>query len=111
MEVAGARDGRDEEDKGDPGIQGVADDSPQPRLAEGAGQGESIADKVELGNLCRPRKQPADVAYYGMEADVEPAPYGVVGRVLPGLEAVAVGEVVSRLPVVECLVAVLDRGK
>lgn len=111
MEVAGAGDeGHDEEDA-NPGIQGTADDPPHPGLAEGTGEGQCVAHKVELGDLCRPRQQSTQIAHDGMEADVEPASDGIVGRVFPGLQAVAMAEVMSRFPVVEGLVAVLYRGK
>lgn len=45
-----------------------------------------------------------------MEANVEPAADGVVGRVLPSLAAVAMDEVMGRFPVVVGFVAVLDGG-
>ena len=57
------------------------------------------------------RQQAAEVGADGVDGDVEPAADGVVGRVLPGLQAVAMAEVVGGLPVVEGLVAVLDRGE
>lgn len=43
-----------------------------------------------------------------MQADVQPAADRIVGRVFPSLQAVAVGEVVCRLVVVEGLIAVLN---
>lgn len=46
-----------------------------------------------------------------MNGNVKPATDGIVGRVLPRLQAVAMAEVVCGLPVVEGLVAVLDRGE
>lgn len=46
-----------------------------------------------------------------MENDVEPASNRVVWGVLPGLEAVAMADVVCWLPVVERLVTVLNRGE
>lgn len=46
-----------------------------------------------------------------MKRNVKPAANGIIGRILPGLEAIAMGEVMGRLPVVEGLVAVLDWGK
>lgn len=42
-----------------------------------------------------------------MEDNVEPAPYRIVGRIFPGLQSVAMAQVVRRFPVVECLVAIL----
>jgi len=56
-------------------------------------------------------QQSSEVAHDGMEANVQPAADGKVGRVFPCLEAVAMAQVVGGLPVVERLVAVLDRGK
>jgi len=44
-----------------------------------------------------------------MYRDVQPAPDGVVGRVLPRLETVAMAEVMGGFPIVESLVTVLDR--
>ncbi len=46
-----------------------------------------------------------------MESDIEPAADGVVGRVFPRLQAVAMAEIVGRLLIVKCLIAVLDGGK
>jgi hypothetical protein len=80
-------------------------------LAEGAGKGEQVAEEVELSHLSRVRQQTAYVGADGMDGDVQPAADGIVGRVLPRLQAVAMTKVVCRLPVVEGLVAVLDRGE
>lgn len=44
-----------------------------------------------------------------MQRDIKPAADGIVGRVLPRLQAVAVRQVMRGLPVIECFVAVLDR--
>lgn len=44
-----------------------------------------------------------------MNQDVSPATDAEFGRVLPGLQAIAVSQVVQRLPVIEGLVAVLNR--
>lgn len=46
-----------------------------------------------------------------MENYVQPAPDGIVGRVLPSLQPVPMRQIVRRLPVVEGLIAVLDWGK
>jgi len=45
-----------------------------------------------------------------VEACVGPGSDGKVGGVFPGLESVAVGEVVGGFPVVEHFIAVLDWG-
>lgn len=44
-----------------------------------------------------------------MQTNIEPAANFIIGRVLPCLQAVTMGQVVSWLPVVERLVAILDR--
>lgn len=62
-------------------------------------------------HLVGAREQPAKAADEGVKCDIEPAANGIVGRVFPRLQAVAVREVVRRLPVVERLVAVLDGRK
>jgi len=46
-----------------------------------------------------------------MEAGIGPASDGIFRGVFPGLQAVSMVEVVARLPVVEDLVAVLNRRK
>ena len=111
MEVARAQDEGQDKDEADAGVQGQADGAPHEGLAEGADKGEQVAQEVELGHLGRVRKQAADVGAEGVEGHVQPAADGVVGRVLPRLQAVAMAEVVGGLPVVEGLVAVLDRGE
>jgi hypothetical protein len=45
-----------------------------------------------------------------MEDDVEPGADAEFGGVLPGLQTVAVSEVVQGFPVVECFIAVEDWG-
>lgn len=111
MEVARAKDqGHDEEDT-NTRIERQADGSPHQCLAEGACKRQDISDEVELGRLGRSREEAADVARDSMERDVEPASDGIIGRVLPGLEAIAMAQIVGRLPVVEGLVTVLDRSE
>jgi hypothetical protein len=44
-----------------------------------------------------------------MEGSVCPAPYGVVRGVFPRLKAIAMIQIMGRLPVIEDLVAVLYR--
>jgi len=111
MKVAWRGNGGEQEEEADSRVQGEADHAEEPDLAEGADKGEDIADKVELGNLGRMRKQAPKVADDGVEEDIGPATDGKFGRVLPSLEAIAVGDVVGRLPVVEGLVTVLDWGE
>jgi hypothetical protein len=57
------------------------------------------------------RQQAAEIATDSVDGDVQPAADGIVRRVLPGLQAVAMTKVVGGLPVVEGLVAVLDGGE
>lgn len=108
MEVARAQDQGQDEEEADARVQGQTDGAPHEGLAEGAGGGQEVAEEVELGDLGRVRQQAAEVGADGVDGDVQPAADGIVGRVLPGLQAVAMAEVVGGLPVVEGLVAVLD---
>lgn len=43
-----------------------------------------------------------------MKRNVKPAANGIIWGILPGLEAIAMGEIMGWLPVVERLIAVLD---
>lgn len=109
MEVAGAEDERHDEDEPDPRVERQTDGAPHEGLAEGAGKGEEVAEEVEFGHLVRVGQQPPDVGADGVDGDVQPAADGIVGRVLPRLQAVAMAQVVCWLPVVERLIAILDR--
>lgn len=62
-------------------------------------------------HLCGLRQQAPRVTDYGVQGDIEPAADGVVGRVLPRLQAIAVREIVRGFPVVEGLIAVLNGRK
>jgi hypothetical protein len=42
-----------------------------------------------------------------MEGEVCPTPYGILGRILPGLQTIAMLKVVCRFPVIEGLVTIL----
>jgi hypothetical protein len=46
-----------------------------------------------------------------MEPDISPASDSVVGRILPGLQPITMRKVVGRFPVIERLIAILDRRK
>lgn len=46
-----------------------------------------------------------------MKRYVEPASDSIVWGILPGLQAVAMGEIMGRLPVVECLITILNWRK
>lgn len=66
------------------------------------------AAKPYLGGL---GQYSAHVAHEGVKRNVKPAANGIIRGILPGLEAIAMGEVMGWLPVVERLVAVLDWRK
>lgn len=89
VKVARAEDEGGDEEESHAGVEGEADGSPHQRLAKGAAEGQGIADKVELGDLVGVRQQSSDVGHDGVEANVQPAADGKVGRVLPRLETVA----------------------
>lgn len=111
VEITGAKYERHDKEQANPRVQGQADSPPHERLAEGADESQNTADKVELGDFVGVRKQPADIAHNGMEGDVKPVSDGIVGRVFPGLEAIAVAQIVCWFPVIEGLVTVLDGGE
>ncbi len=108
VEVARAQNQGQNEEETDARVQGQADSAPHEGLAEGAGGSQKVAEEVELGDLGRVRQQAAEVGADGVNGNVQPAADGIVGRVLPGLQAIAMAEVVGGLPVVERLIAVLD---
>ena len=56
-------------------------------------------------------EQSADVSHDSMKGDVKPAADGILGRVFPRLEAVAMAQIMGWFPVVEGLVTVLDGGE
>lgn len=111
MEVAGACAQCQNKEEANARVHGAADDLKKERLAERADSGENIAYKVELAYLGRLRQDTSEAGNGGMQADIQPAADGIVGRVLPGLTSVAMGEVVCGLPVVVGLVAVLNGRK
>ena len=111
MEVAGAQNGGENENYADTGVESRAKDEVENGLAQGAGEGQDVADEIKLSDLGALGQQTANTAQHGVDANIEPAPDGIFGIVLPSLEAVAMGEVVGRFVVVEVLVAVLDRGE
>lgn len=111
MKVARTDDCGNEEEEADPSINRRAHGQIHEGLAEGAQERQHVAHKVELGNLVRPRHDPPRVPSERMEGDIEPTSDRVVGRVLPRLEAISMGKVVRRFPIVEGFVAVLDRGE
>ena len=111
MEIARAKDQGQDEEETNARVQGQADGAPHESLAEGADAGQEVAEEVELGHLGRVRQQTTDVGAEGVDGDVQPAADGIVGGVLPGLQAVTMAEIVGGLPVVEGLVTVLDGGE
>ena len=111
MEVA-RRHGQDhDEEQANTRVHGAAHGAPQHGMAHGAGKRKRVAHKVELGDLVGTREEAPQATDDGMETDIEPAADGILGRVLPRLEAIAVAEVMRWFPVVEDLVAVLDGRK
>lgn len=111
MEVAGRDAGGDHEEQPNPRIEGEAQYAEQQYLAESTDEGHDVSDEVELGQLGGLGKKPSNVSHDGVNGNVQPAPDGVVGRILPGLQSIAMGEVMGRFPVIEGLVAVLDGGE
>ena len=81
--------------------------SEKTRLTVCAGEAKTNTDEVELEGAF-PMKHRRGAAGYGMYEDVEPASNGIFWRVFPCLQAIAVVEVVRRLPIVEDFVTVLD---
>ena len=77
-------------------------------MAKGTGQGQGGPDEIELKALCR-REQRSKFADNCMDNNVEPASESKLGRVFPCLQPIATVQVVGGLPVVEDLIAVLDR--
>lgn len=57
------------------------------------------------------RENSAHIANNGVECNVEPAANGIVGRVFPCLEAVVMRQVMGWFPVIERLVAILNRSE
>lgn len=80
-------------------------------LAECADEGENISHKVELSQLSRMWEDATDAGNNGVSGNIEPASYRISGRILPCLETVAMGQVMSGFPIVEGLIAVLDGCK
>jgi len=111
VEAAGAEDQGQDEEEADARVQGQTDGAPHEGLGEGADAGQEVAEEVELGHLGRMRQQTADVGAEGVDGDVQPAADGIVRGVLPGLQAVAMADIVGGLPVVEGFVTVLDGGE
>lgn len=111
MEITRAYDGDGEKKKADPSVECYAHSLEHDGLTNGTYKGQAVADEVEFRNLGGLGQYPAHVAHDSVKRNVKPAANGIIGRILPGLEAIAMGEVMGRLPVVEGLVAVLDWGK
>lgn len=97
-----AGDGEDEVEETDAAVDGLGDGGVETRFGAGAEEREEDAQAVELVGLGQGGSEEGEGARReGVEGDVGPAADGVLGGVLPGLEAVAVGEVVGGLPEVE----------
>ena len=78
------------------------------RLANGTCDPEHCSYEVELKALPR-TEQGAELAHDRMDDYVEPAANGELRGVFPGLEPIATVQIVRWLPVVEDLIAILDR--
>ena len=75
-------------------------------LGQGAEEGEEAAEEVEDHHGVWLEEGDVESGREEVEEEVEVGPEGEPGVVLPGLETLAVQEVVGWLPVVECLVTV-----
>jgi len=111
VEVAWAEHQGQDKEQADTRIQSQTDSTPHQCLAESTGKGEKVAEEVELGNFVGMGQETPNVGTDGMDADVQPAADGIVRGVLPSLKAIAMAQVMGRFPVVEGLIAVLDRRK
>jgi hypothetical protein len=113
MVHARAEDHSEDEEECHAGVKCPRYDRVQTRLACRADKGQDGAQEVELCNLCLGKRkatqwEEAQLDDERVESRIRPAPDGILGRVLPRLQSIAVVEVVRRLPVVEDLVTVLD---
>ena len=79
-------------------------------LGQGAEEGEEAAEEVEDHHGVWLEEGGVQSGGEEVEQEVEVGPEGEPGVVLPGLETLAVQEVVGWLPVVEGLVTVRDPG-
>lgn len=110
MEHSSAGDEGEQEEEGDARVHATRHGRVQLRLTHGASCREDEAQKVELEPLAPNQRNPrAQVDWYGVNTRVEPRANCIVGRVLPGLQAIAMVEVVRRLPIVESFITVLYR--
>ena len=110
MKHASARDEGEQEEEGDARVHATRQGRIELRLTNSAACGEEEAQKVKLESLAPDQRDPrGQVDWYGVYACVEPGANGIGGRVLPGLQTVAMIKVVRRLPVVVGLVAILYR--
>ena len=62
-------------------------------------------------HLVRVRKYSAHISDNSVEDDVEPTADSIVWRIFPRLKTIAMRQVVSRLPVIERLIAILNRSE
>lgn len=97
------------EEDGRTWVDGPGDGRVQFGLAQGADQSKHQAEEVELANFAiHKRQQSPQLDDRSMEACIGPTADGIVGRVLPRLQSIAVIEVVRRLPVIEDFITVLN---
>lgn len=97
---------------GDPAVEERGEGSKQTGLTESTNQGEGGAEEVEFEDLGGGGEDGEDSSQRGddegVDARVGPGSDGKVGGIFPGLQGVAVAEVMGGFPVVEDLVAVGD---
>lgn len=98
-----------EEQESDSRVQCPANSRVQSRLAGCAHKGECESNGVEINCLAL-RKPGAYFSNQRMQADVEPTPYGILGGILPRLQSIPMIKIMRRLPIIEDLVAILDRS-
>lgn len=111
MEHARRRCNDEQEGDSDPWVEGRGNLHEQSRLTEGTQETQRHTQEVELHGLAATEnRQEVDRRNSeSMNTSIRPGSDGVYRSVFPSLEAMAMGEVVSGLPIVEDLVAVVDR--
>lgn len=128
MEVTRADDGDEQEEDADPTVESRAGDLKHDGLAQSAEQSQAITNKVKLGHLFLSdlfffdtRQNLKDTVPWSTEAKGGghcPEVHEVLHTtncgsrrwgILPRLQSIAVGEVMSWFPIIERLVAVLNR--
>lgn len=107
---AGTGDHNKREEDGNSRVEGPCNSRIEACFAEGTHQPEHKPEEVELGDFgANERQEAAELDDDCMDAGVCPAADCIVGGVLPSLQAISMIEIMCGLPVVEYLVAILDR--